>query len=129
MLGLVMTGDVVNISVHMFENHMYLTPKEKQMLVKVMGFGLFLVDSEICNINKLDQKKKIKLDKIDKIFKVIIFCCNCNYFYWDLCKEGSLKKKVMMNGSISLVIFTKKHFYIHVFEIKTYISSSRSLME
>lgn len=61
--------DVVNISVHMFENHMYLTPKEKQMLVKVMGFGLFLIDSDICNINKLDQKKKIKLDKIDKIFK------------------------------------------------------------
>ncbi|KAG0718012.1 Cytoplasmic FMR1-interacting protein [Chionoecetes opilio] len=61
--------DVVNISVHMFENRMYLTPKEKQMLVKVMGFGLFLVDSEITNINKLDQKKKIKLDKIDKIFK------------------------------------------------------------
>ncbi|XP_042216361.1 cytoplasmic FMR1-interacting protein-like isoform X3 [Homarus americanus] len=61
--------DVVNISVHMFENRMYLTPKEKQMLVKVMGFGLFLIDSEICNINKLDQKKKIKLDKIDKIFK------------------------------------------------------------
>lgn len=65
------TGDVVNISVHMFENRMYLTPKEKQMLVKVMGFGLFLIDSDICNINKLDQKKKIKLDKIDKIFKVI----------------------------------------------------------
>ncbi|XP_076048811.1 cytoplasmic FMR1-interacting protein Sra-1 isoform X2 [Oratosquilla oratoria] len=61
--------DVVNISVHMFENKMYLTPKEKQMLVKVMGFGLFLIDSEICNINKLDQKKKIKIDKIDKIFK------------------------------------------------------------
>lgn len=56
----------------MFENRMYLTPKEKQMLVKVMGFGLFLIDSDICNINKLDQKKKIKLDKIDKIFKVIL---------------------------------------------------------
>lgn len=66
------TGDVVNISVHMFENHMYLTPKEKHMLVKVMGFGLFLIDSDICNINKLDQKKKIKIDKIDKIFKVIM---------------------------------------------------------
>lgn len=69
---LYISGDVVNISVHMFENHMYLTPKEKHMLVKVMGFGLFLIDSDICNINKLDQKKKIKLDKIDKIFKVII---------------------------------------------------------
>lgn len=64
---------MVNISVHMFENHMYLTPKEKQMLVKVMGFGLFLIDSDICNINKLDQKKKIKLDKIDKIFKARIY--------------------------------------------------------
>ncbi|KAL7645445.1 UNVERIFIED_CONTAM: hypothetical protein RMT77_003831 [Armadillidium vulgare] len=62
-------SDVVNISVHMFESKMYLTPKEKQMLVKVMGFGLFLIDSELCNINKLDQKKKIRLDKIDKIFK------------------------------------------------------------
>jgi len=61
--------DVVNISVHMFENKMYLTPKEKQMLVKVMGFGLFLIDSDTCNINKLDQKKKIRIDKIDKIFK------------------------------------------------------------
>ena len=54
----------------MFENKMYLTPKEKQMLVKVMGFGLFLIDSELSNINKLDQKKKLRLDKIDKIFKV-----------------------------------------------------------
>ncbi|XP_047741717.1 cytoplasmic FMR1-interacting protein isoform X2 [Hyalella azteca] len=61
--------EVVNISVHMFENKMYLTPKEKQMLVKVMGFGLFLIDSDGCNINKLDQKKKIRIDKIDKIFK------------------------------------------------------------
>ncbi|XP_022901321.1 cytoplasmic FMR1-interacting protein [Onthophagus taurus] len=62
-------ADVVNICVQMFEMKMYLTPEEKHMLVKVMGFGLFLMDSELCNINKLDQKKKLKLDKIDKIFK------------------------------------------------------------
>jgi uncharacterized protein Smg (DUF494 family) len=68
--------DVVNICVHMFETRMYLTPSEKHMLVKVMGFGLFLVDSDICNINKLDQKKKIKLDKIDRIFKVNFFALN-----------------------------------------------------
>ena len=48
---------------------MYLTPEEKHMLVKVMGFGLFLMDSEQCNINKLDQKKRICISKIDKIFK------------------------------------------------------------
>lgn len=62
-------ADVVNICVHMFETRMYLTPCEKHMLVKVMGFGLFLMDSEVCNINRLDQKKKIRLDRIDRIFK------------------------------------------------------------
>ncbi|XP_071452530.1 cytoplasmic FMR1-interacting protein isoform X2 [Hetaerina americana] len=62
-------ADVVNICVQMFENKMYLTPNDKHMLVKVMGFSLFLMDSEVCNINKLDQKKKLKLEKIDRIFK------------------------------------------------------------
>nr|CAD7203694.1 unnamed protein product [Timema douglasi] len=62
-------ADVVNICVHMFETKMYLTPTEKHMLVKVMGFGLFLMDSDLCNINKLDQKKKLKLERIDRIFK------------------------------------------------------------
>lgn len=62
-------ADVVNLCVHMFETKMYLTPEEKHMLVKVMGFGLFLMDTEVCNINKLDQKKKLRLDRIDRIFK------------------------------------------------------------
>lgn len=62
-------SDVVNICVHMYESKMYMTPEEKHMLVKVMGFGLFLMDSEICNINKLDTKKKLRLDRIDRIFK------------------------------------------------------------
>lgn len=35
-----------------------------------MGFGLFLMDNELCNINKLDQKKRLNLSKIDRIFKV-----------------------------------------------------------
>lgn len=61
--------DVVNICVHMFETKMFMSPEEKHMLVKVMGFGLFLMDSDLCNINKLDQKKKIRLDRIDRIFK------------------------------------------------------------
>lgn len=39
-------------------------------MLQVMGFGLFLMDNEICNINKLDQKKKINLSKLDRIFKV-----------------------------------------------------------
>ncbi|XP_050433683.1 cytoplasmic FMR1-interacting protein [Adelges cooleyi] len=62
-------SDVVNLCVQMFESKMYLTPSEKHMLVKVMGFGLFLMDNELCNINKLDHKKKLNLGKIDRIFK------------------------------------------------------------
>ncbi|XP_022241956.1 cytoplasmic FMR1-interacting protein-like [Limulus polyphemus] len=62
-------ADVVNICVHMYESKMYMLPSEKHMLIKVMGFGLFLMDGEVCNINKLDQKKRINLAKIDKIFK------------------------------------------------------------
>ncbi|XP_063236550.1 cytoplasmic FMR1-interacting protein [Bacillus rossius redtenbacheri] len=62
-------ADVVNICVHMFDTRMYLTPTDKHMLVKVVGFGLFLMDSDLCNINKLDQKKKLRLDRIDRIFK------------------------------------------------------------
>ena len=36
---------------------------------KVIGFTLFLVDGKQ-NINKLDQKKKISISRIDKYFKV-----------------------------------------------------------
>ncbi|KOB71325.1 putative specifically Rac-associated protein [Operophtera brumata] len=43
------------------------TPWRRSM---VMGFGLFLMDSDACNINRLDQKKKIRLDRIDRIFKI-----------------------------------------------------------
>lgn len=51
-----------------------------------MGFGLFLMDSEICNINRLDQKKKIRLDRIDRIFKVISYFASIFlYHYGDKC--------------------------------------------
>lgn len=52
----------------MFDTKAYLTPAEKHMLVKVMGFSLFLIDSEQVNINKLDQKRRLKFEKMDKIF-------------------------------------------------------------
>eukprot|EP00092_Neocalanus_flemingeri_P029091 GFUD01031578.1.p1 GENE.GFUD01031578.1~~GFUD01031578.1.p1 ORF type:complete len:1288 (+),score=400.18 GFUD01031578.1:160-4023(+) len=60
--------DIVNICLLMFETKSYLSPAEKHMLVKVMGFGLFLLDNETITINKLDQKKKIRLDKLDRVF-------------------------------------------------------------
>ena len=65
--------DVVNLCTYMFENKMYLLPSEKHMLVKVVGFGLFLMDGKEVNINKLDGRRKVNFSKIDKIFKV----CHC----------------------------------------------------
>lgn len=60
--------DIINICLQMFESKGYLTPAEKHMLVKVMGFCLFLIDSEQVNVNKLDQKRRLRFDKMDKIF-------------------------------------------------------------
>lgn len=92
----------------MFENKMYLTPKEKQMLVKVMGFGLFLIDSEMCNINKLDQKKKVRLDKIDKIFKVS-FCHKIMYSILNNNNHSSSLRLLYLY--YSLVFFYTCHWY------------------
>lgn len=60
--------DVIQICLTMFDTKAYLTPSEKHMLVKVMGFCLFLIDSEQVNVNKLDQKRRLRFDKMDKIF-------------------------------------------------------------
>nr|XP_058150780.1 cytoplasmic FMR1-interacting protein 1 isoform X1 [Dasypus novemcinctus] len=62
-------ADIVNLCVDYYENKMYLTPGEKHMLLKVMGFGLYLMDGSVSNIYKLDAKKRINLSKIDKFFK------------------------------------------------------------
>ncbi|XP_013390578.1 cytoplasmic FMR1-interacting protein 2 isoform X3 [Lingula anatina] len=62
-------ADVVNICMEMYENKQYLLPSEKHMLVKVMGCGLFLMDSKEVSIYKLDNRKRINLQKIDRILK------------------------------------------------------------
>uniref|UniRef100_G1KML3 Cytoplasmic FMR1-interacting protein n=1 Tax=Anolis carolinensis TaxID=28377 RepID=G1KML3_ANOCA len=62
-------ADIVNLCIDYYENKMYLTPSEKHMLLKVMGFGLYLMDGSVSNIYKLDAKKRINLSKIDKFFK------------------------------------------------------------
>ena len=38
--------DIINTCLTMFESKTYLTPAEKHVLVKVMGFSLFLIDSD-----------------------------------------------------------------------------------
>ncbi|KAL3880810.1 hypothetical protein ACJMK2_033017 [Sinanodonta woodiana] len=59
-------ADVINISVNMYENKMYLEPSEKYMLVKVMAFSMALIDKK-----KTIAFKKISFSKIDRILKEV----------------------------------------------------------
>lgn len=61
--------DIVNICVHFFEQRFYVTPDEKHLYVKVIAFSLFLIDGAQANVIKLDQKKRLSIQRIDKIFK------------------------------------------------------------
>ncbi|RCN45206.1 hypothetical protein ANCCAN_08779, partial [Ancylostoma caninum] len=61
-------ADVINICAHMFENHLYLTPSERHMFVKVIAFSL-LMDGDAANVAKMDQKKRLSISRLDKIFK------------------------------------------------------------
>ncbi|VDM40991.1 unnamed protein product [Toxocara canis] len=62
-------ADVVNICALLFENHMYITPAERHMYVKVLAFALFLMDGDNAGVAKLDQRKRISITKLDKIFQ------------------------------------------------------------
>ncbi|KAK6055495.1 cytoplasmic Fragile-X interacting family protein [Cooperia oncophora] len=61
--------DVINICAHMFESHLYLAPSERHMFVKVIAFSLFLMDGDAANVAKMDQKKRLNISRLDKIFK------------------------------------------------------------
>ncbi|KAK6010565.1 hypothetical protein OSTOST_24403, partial [Ostertagia ostertagi] len=62
-------ADVINICAHMFESHLYLAPSERHMFVKVIAFSLFLMDGDTANVAKMDQKKRLNISRLDKIFK------------------------------------------------------------
>uniref|UniRef100_A0AC35U6R8 Cytoplasmic FMR1-interacting protein n=1 Tax=Rhabditophanes sp. KR3021 TaxID=114890 RepID=A0AC35U6R8_9BILA len=61
--------DIINIYVYLFDNQMYGTPDERHMFLKVIAFSLYLMDGSNINIYKLDNKKRISISSIDKIFK------------------------------------------------------------
>eukprot|EP00794_Sanderia_malayensis_P007099 gene7099-7902_t len=61
--------EIVDLCCNLYEQKSYVLPAEKHMLLKVIGFTLFLLDGQVSNINKLDQKKKISITRIDKFFK------------------------------------------------------------
>uniref|UniRef100_A0A0N5A899 Cytoplasmic FMR1-interacting protein n=1 Tax=Syphacia muris TaxID=451379 RepID=A0A0N5A899_9BILA len=60
-------ADVINICSVLFENHMYITPADRHMFVKAIAFALFLMGGEA--MSKLDQRKRINIAKLDKIFQ------------------------------------------------------------
>ena len=65
--------DIINICVTYYEQELYLVPDDKHMLLKVIGFGLNILDNpdrtDAMSIYKLDSKKRINLSKIDKMFR------------------------------------------------------------
>ncbi|CAB3409696.1 unnamed protein product [Caenorhabditis bovis] len=64
-------ADVINICAHMYEHQLYVSPNEKHMFVKVIAFSLFLMDGDSANVAKLDQKKRLSIQRLDKIFKTL----------------------------------------------------------
>ena len=74
--------DIVNLCTNMYETKMYMLPSEKHMLVKVIGFALYLIDGKACNINKLDAKRRINLGRIDKYYYEIPIPFHSIYFIY-----------------------------------------------
>uniref|UniRef100_A0A1I8FKE2 DUF1394 domain-containing protein n=1 Tax=Macrostomum lignano TaxID=282301 RepID=A0A1I8FKE2_9PLAT len=63
-------AEILNTAVLMYETKQYVFPSEKHLLVKVIGFCIFLINtSATVNVNRLDSKKRISLAKVDSIFK------------------------------------------------------------
>lgn len=73
-------ADIVNICVHFFEQRFYVTPDEKHLCVKVIAFALFLIDGSPSNIVKMDQKKRLNIQRFDKIFKAIFYAVSLDSY-------------------------------------------------
>ncbi len=69
-------AEIINSSVAMYENRVYVLPEEKHTLVMVIAFSLYLLDSSKTADGKQvgvtipKMSKKINIGKIDRIFKV-----------------------------------------------------------
>lgn len=53
-------------------------------ILKEIAFALFLMDGDNANVAKLDQRKRISISKLDKIFQVgviIRIFLGCSMFY------------------------------------------------
>jgi len=65
--------DIISTCINYYENQRYLVPDDKHMYLKVIGFGLSMLDnkgkSDPVSIYTLEKKKKLNLAKIDRMFK------------------------------------------------------------
>eukprot|EP01137_Pigoraptor_chileana_P010276 Opistho-2@59637 len=61
-------ADVVNLCADIYEQNLYVTPEEKHVMLKVMAFGLFLMDGVKSQAN-IYKNKKIRLERFGKLFK------------------------------------------------------------
>ncbi|CAL1540993.1 unnamed protein product [Lymnaea stagnalis] len=113
--------DIVNICVMMYEKDMYLEPTEKHMLVKVMAFGLFIMDTPTGpNIYRLNDKRKVNLSKIDKILKQLEMVPlygdmmiapysfiktgpNYDASKWPACESSSLSPQSNLLGGLEMI--------------------------
>ncbi|XP_059150444.1 cytoplasmic FMR1-interacting protein-like isoform X1 [Physella acuta] len=121
-------ADVVNICLTMYEKDMYLEPTEKHMLVKVMAFGLFMMDMEKGpNIYRMNDKKRINLAKIDKILKQLemvplygdMMIAPYNYIKngpnfdpskWPACESSHLSPQSNLLGSLEMIRDRHMHY-------------------
>ncbi|KAL5258591.1 hypothetical protein ACHWQZ_G009162 [Mnemiopsis leidyi] len=74
-------AEIVNTAARRFEMKCYMTPKEKHMLLKVVAFGLFLIDGP-ANKSRGDKKgpssrllkmndRSLSIQRFDRLFKTL----------------------------------------------------------
>jgi cytoplasmic FMR1 interacting protein len=64
---------IVNQCADYFEKDLYMLPQEKHCLLRVMPYGLFLMDGEKDTQYNIFKSKKIKLSRFATIFRVLNF--------------------------------------------------------
>ena len=63
--------DIANLCATQYENEAYILPSEKFMLVRVIGYTLYIINGGVdpALIYKLDSKRRLNLSRFDRIFK------------------------------------------------------------
>ena len=85
------------------------------MLVRVIGFGLFLLDNETITQNNLDQKKKMeKLDKAFFVLQVVPLFRNMQIATFNYIKNSKLFNPSKWPQSNSIAVSPQANMLPHV---------------